>query len=109
MWLVVALEDRVIDLRHLGGALGSGRLSFAKRDRLWDLLGVIAGAVTPFAVVNDPAATVAVALDRGLLDHDPLNFHPLDNSMTTSVSPAGLVRFLEDTGHPPCWFDFTDT
>ena len=28
MWLVVALEDRAIDLKRLGEALGAGRLSF---------------------------------------------------------------------------------
>jgi Ala-tRNA(Pro) deacylase len=42
-----------------------------------------------------------MVLDRALLDHDPLNFHPLDNSRTTAISPDGLLRFLEDAGHPP--------
>ena len=34
MWLVVALEDRVLDLKRLGAALGAGRLSFASPERL---------------------------------------------------------------------------
>jgi Ala-tRNA(Pro) deacylase len=33
--------------------------------------------------------------------HETLNCHPLVNTMTTSVAGAGLVRFLEATGHPP--------
>ena len=32
---------------------------------------------------------------------DPLNFHPLDNAMTTAISADGLLRFLEYTDHPP--------
>ena len=34
MWLVVALEDRAIDLKRLGEMLGAGRLSFGSPERL---------------------------------------------------------------------------
>src|SRR5436853_112546 len=40
MWLVVALEDREIDLKRLGEALDAGRLSFGSPDRLRRHLGV---------------------------------------------------------------------
>lgn len=101
MWLVTCEEDRPVDLKALGDKLGAGRLSFGSAERLMRHLGVIAGAVTPFAAINDREGAVQVALDEALLRHDPLNFHPLDNAMTTAVSPAGLLRFLEASGHPP--------
>jgi len=34
MWLVVALEDRQVDLKRLGEVLGAGRLSFGSPERL---------------------------------------------------------------------------
>ncbi|MGH6948778.1 MAG: prolyl-tRNA synthetase associated domain-containing protein [Kiloniellales bacterium] len=105
MWLVTCLEDRTIDLKALEGALGSGRLSFGSAERLMTYLGVVPGAVTPFAVVNDRDGEVRFVLDSGLLDHDPLNFHPLDNARTTAISPAGLLKFLEAAGHPPQLLD----
>ena len=40
MWLVVALEDRAIDLKRLGQVLGAGRLSFGSAERLKRHLGV---------------------------------------------------------------------
>ena len=43
MWLVVALEDRAIDLKRLGEVLGAGRLSFGSADRLKRYLGRRAG------------------------------------------------------------------
>ena len=101
MWLVTCLEDRAIDLKELAGRLGAGRFSFASAERLMRYLGVIPGAVTPFAVVNDHGGAVQVVLDAGLLAHDPLNFHPLDNAMTTAISADGLLRFLEHTDHVP--------
>lgn len=105
MWLVVTLEDRNIDLKELGVLLGSGRLSFGSPERLMRYLGVVPGAVTPFGVINDGDGEVTVALDRRMLEIEPLNFHPLDNTKTTAISAAGLLRFLESTGHSPSILD----
>jgi Ala-tRNA(Pro) deacylase len=101
MWLVSCLEDREIDLKALAERLGAGRFSFASAERLMRYLGVIPGAVTPFAVINDHGGAVHMVLDAGLLEHDPLNFHPLDNAMTTAISAEGLLRFLEYADHAP--------
>jgi Ala-tRNA(Pro) deacylase len=106
MWLVTCLEDRQIDLKALGERLGAGRLSFGSAERLMKNLGVIPGAVTPFGVVNDRQGAVSVALDEALLAHDPVNCHPLVNTMTTAISARDLVRFLESEGHPPKLIDF---
>lgn len=106
MWLAVTLEDRAIDLKDLGERLGAGRLSFGSPERLMRYLGVIPGAVTPFAVINDREGVVQVALDREMLDADPLNFHPLDNAKTTAISASGLLEFLAVTGHDPVLLDF---
>jgi len=101
MWLVTCLEDRPVDLKALGEALGAGRLSFGSPERLMRHLGVLPGAVTPLAVMNDKAGQVELAIDAALLAHDPVNVHPLTNDMTVALSPRDLLRFLEEVGHPP--------
>ena len=106
MWLVVALEDRAIDLKRLGEALGAGRLSFGSAERLRRHLGVEPGSVTPLALINDRERLVKLVLDRGLSDAAPVNVHPLVNTMTTAMAPADLLRFFAATGHPPRWLDF---
>ena len=106
MWLVVALEDRAIDLRRLGEALGAGRLSFGSPERLKRYLGVEPGSVTPLALINDEACVVRLVLDRGLADGGPVNIHPLVNTMTTAMAAPDLLRFFEATGHTPRWLDF---
>ena len=100
-WLVVLPEEKPLDLKDLAGLLGTRRLSFASAERLRARLGVTSGAVSPFAVVNDPASAVRVVLDRALLDRPALKFHPLVNTKTTVVAPEGLLRFLERTNHSP--------
>ena len=77
------------------------RLSFGSSDLLAEVWGVIPGAVTPFGAINDKDARVTVVLDSPMMEHAALNFHPLDNSMTTAISRDDLVKFLESTGHMP--------
>ena len=106
MWLVVALEDRAIDLKRLGDVLGAGRLSFGSADRLQRYLGVEPGSVTPLSLANDQAHAVRLVLDRGIANGGPVNAHPLVNTMTTALAPADLLRFFEATGHTPRWLEF---
>ena len=106
MWLVVALEDRAIDLKRLGDVLGAGRLSFGSADRLKRTLGVEPGSVTPLSLVNDEARAVRLVVDRGVADGGPVNAHPLVNTMTTALAPADLLRFFDAIGHTPRWLDF---
>jgi Ala-tRNA(Pro) deacylase len=102
LFLVVAPEDAAIELKSLHRLLGaSGRFSFGSAELMRETLGVEPGAVTPFAVVNDRACRVTVVLDAAMMAHATLNFHPLVNTGTTSISREGLLRFLEATGHRP--------
>jgi Ala-tRNA(Pro) deacylase len=102
LYLVVAPEDAVIELKSLHRVLGaSGRFSFASADTMREVLGVEPGSVTPFAVINDKADRVSVVLDAGMMAQPVLNFHPLVNTATTTISGADLVKFLESTGHAP--------
>jgi Ala-tRNA(Pro) deacylase len=101
LFLVVADEDAVIDMKSLHHRLGSKRLSFGSAALLHEVLGVPAGSVTPFAALNDAAGRVTVILDEAVMAHETLNFHPLTNTMTTSIARDDLPRFLSATGHPP--------
>jgi Ala-tRNA(Pro) deacylase len=102
LFLVVALEDALIELKSLHRRLGaSGRFSFGSPELLRELLGVEPGSVTPFAAINDTAGRVTVVLDAAMMTHAVLNFHPLVNTATTTISRDGLVKFLEATGHVP--------
>ena len=101
-YLVVASEDAAIELRGLHRQIGaSGRFSFGSAELMRELLGVEPGSVTPFAVINDTARRVTVVLDAAMMAQEVLNFHPLVNTGTTTISRASLLKFLEATGHLP--------
>ena len=102
LFLVVALEDAAIDLKSLHRRLGAaGRFSFGSADLMRTTLGVEPGAVTPFGVFNDTDRRITVVLDAAMMRHATLNYHPLVNTMTTSIARDDLMKFLAATGHPP--------
>lgn len=102
VFLVTAEGDAAIDLKAVSDKIGaSGRVTFAKAELLMELLGVIPGAVTPFGIVNDRDRVVTVVVDRPMLDHELLNFHPLENTATTAIRREDFLAFLEAEGHPP--------
>jgi Ala-tRNA(Pro) deacylase len=106
VFIVTAREDARLDLKRLHEAIGaSGRVSFCPGDQLEALWGVRPGSVTPFGAINDPDGKVTVVVEKALIQMDPVNFHPLENTATTTLSAAGLLAFLRATGHEPLIVD----
>jgi Ala-tRNA(Pro) deacylase len=101
LYLVVALGRSHIDLKALHKKLGSDRLSFGRPELLLEVLGVPAGSVTPFALINDTDQRVTVILDADMMRHERLNYHPLENTATTNIAREDLVAFIRACGHEP--------
>ena len=101
LWLVVTLEDAQVDLKTLPQKIGSARLSFGRGELLTEVLGIEPGSVTPFALINDTGLKVQVVLDAAMMTHEVLNYHPLKNDATTSVSSQDLLKFVQSCGHTP--------
>lgn len=107
LWLVTALGETRVDLKALPAVIGSARLSFGREELMVETLGVRPGSVTPFALINDKHRRITLVVDKALIDHDPVNFHPLTNAATTAVSSAGFLAFLGALGVEPVIVDFS--
>ncbi len=107
LWLISALGETRIDLKRLPPVIGSARLSFGNEALMLQHLGVTPGSVTALALVNDPDHQVRFVLDAALAASDPVNFHPLTNTATTTISQAGFRRFLKALGREPQIVDFS--
>ena len=106
LWLISAQDSTVIGLKHLHKTIGSARLSFGNPDLLFETLGVTPGSVTAFALIYDAEHWVTFVLDAVLAEAAIVNFHPLVNTATTSLSQSGFRRFLEIIGVAPIIVDF---
>lgn len=106
--LISAHADSELKLNQLHKVIGTRRLSFASGDLMEEYLGVTPGSVTAFALMNDAEGRVRFVVDAALMQHDPLNFHPLVNTATTAVSREDFRRFVALTGHEMMEVDFQE-
>ena len=107
--LVVVGAGKPVDLAALARSTEFERPSFGSADRLRRCLGIEPGSVSLLALVNDPAHTVEVFIDRDLWAADAIHCHPLVNTATLSVPHADAERFLAATGHAYRLVDFPST
>jgi len=98
-FLLVLQNATEVDINKLPPIIDSARLSFGSADRLWEFLGVKPGSVCTFSITNDTENKVKILLDKSMMESDLVAYHPLLNTMTVTVKPADLVKFIESTGH----------
>lgn len=107
LFLLSIHEDRVIDLKTLSSLIGGkGHLSFVPGKRVQELLGVVPGALTPMGLIHDRDALITAVIDASLMASAQLNFHPLINTESMGISPAGLTSFVRSCGREPLIVDF---
>ncbi|GAB7549519.1 YbaK/EbsC family protein [Cupriavidus sp. 8B] len=102
-YLVVTTADKSLDLAALAKTIGSKRLSFVPSDRMYELLGVRPGSLSPLALVNDLHARTKLVFDIDLASETTFLFHPLDSSATVALSQPELITFLTSIGHCSTW------
>ena len=103
--LLVAEQDKQIDLKTLNKKLGTGRLSFGSVDRLMESLGVRPGAVTPLSMINGVKNGVHLFVDSELKNCKQIYVHPLVNDRTLGISVEGMQTFFDNINVELVWVD----
>lgn len=97
-YLLIMEQSKKAELKTLAQRLGEERLSFASDERLMRYLGLEAGAVSPFGLINDHRREVLVLIDEDVLGADMIYFHPNVNTATIGLSFADFEKFLTYSG-----------
>ena len=98
-YLVVVERSTPVDIKRLTAQLGEDRLSFGSPERLAAHLGLTAGAVSPFGVINDRDHAVTVVVDEALRGAARVGLHPNVNTATITLAFADFERFLAAQGN----------
>lgn len=86
--------------------IGSSRLSFGESDKLFELLGVRPGSITPLGLAFDEGHQVNLLIDREVLALEEIGMHPLVNTASLAIRTRDLLEvFLPFTGHTPQLLD----
>ncbi len=87
------------DLKKIANTVGEKKLTFASDESLLKYLGLTAGSVSPFGLINDTSRTVNFFLYSDLLKADKLGFHPNDNTATIIINQDDFQLFLREVGN----------
>ena len=98
-YLVILDHRRQLNIRDLEQKLKQGKISFASPKRMERYLGLSAGSVSVFGLINDQENHVHLFLDQALKSADRISFHPNENNATLVISFASFLRFLESSGN----------
>ena len=82
-----------------------GRLSFGSQERLMENLGVLPGAVSPFAMINGVKNNVTIFLDSELKSYKNVFAHPLENNQTLEITFDQLEKFFKKIFVTTYWID----
>ena len=98
-YLLTVQGNKRVDLRQFRREQGTRPLSFASDEELLALLGLTAGSVTPFGLLNesDSEHRVVLYLDRDLAS-GLVGVHPNDNTSTVWLKTDDLVALLRTRG-----------
>ena len=97
-FMYVLPDEKRADLKLLGKQNDLGHLSFGNEEKLWELLKLKSGGVSPFGIINDEENTVTLLIDKELKDK-LLLFHPNDNTKSLNIRYDDLIKFIEYTEH----------
>ena len=103
--LFVTQQDAIIDLKLLAEKINMGRLSFGSQERLMENLGVLPGAVSPFAMINGVKNNVIIFLDSKLKSYKNIFAHPLENNQTLEITFDQLEKFFKKIFVTTYWID----
>lgn len=98
-YLVILESNHALDIHDLEKRLKQGKISFASQKRMDKYLGVQAGSVSPFGLINDEEKHVHLFLDKNLQLSEKISFHPNINTASVVVSFSDFMKYLEWTGN----------
>ncbi len=101
-YLLLLRHDRPFRTAVVSKLLGVSRLSFAPEDKLPQMLGLQAGAVSPLGLIFDTDHQIRLVVDDALTLPRRLLFHPCVNHLSVELDSDDFFgRFLPACGHTP--------
>jgi Ala-tRNA(Pro) deacylase len=98
-YLVILESNHALGIHDLEKRLKQGKISFASQKRLDKYLGIQAGSVSPFGLINDEENHVHLFLDNNLLTSEKISFHPNINTASVVIAFKDFLKYLEWTGN----------
>ncbi|MCF8381661.1 MAG: prolyl-tRNA synthetase associated domain-containing protein [Bacteroidales bacterium] len=104
-YLVIFDYKKSLGIHDLEKKLAQGKLSFASEKRLDKYLGLKAGSVSAFGLINDIDNHVYVFIDKSLMENEFISLHPNDNRFTFVIKMPDFKKYLELSSNKYEWLE----
>lgn len=98
-YLVILESNHKLVVKDLEQRLKQGKISFASPKRMSKYLGLTAGSVSPFGLINDTENQVHLFLDENLKRAKKISFHPNINTASLVLKFEDFLKYLDWTGN----------
>lgn len=98
-YLVILESNHQLEIRDLEQRIKQGKISFASEKRMAKYLGLKAGSVSPFGLINDKENHVHIFLDQNLLSSEKISFHPNINTASVVIAFEDFKKYLDHVGN----------
>lgn len=100
-YLITLQGHKQVDLKKFREEQNTRRLSFVSENDLYEILGLIPGAVTPFGLLNDQECKVQFYLDQNFCKKEDsiIGVHPNDNTATVWIHTKDLMNIIQEHGN----------
>lgn len=96
-YLITVKGDKKVNLKEFKEKNNTRALSFASENDLMDIMGLIAGAVTPFGLLNDKELKVQFYIDKDFMEGSHIiGIHPNDNTATVWLKVEDLITLIKE-------------
>lgn len=94
-YLVIMDDQKPLDMERFKDLVGANRIRMASEASLQDKMGLPAGTVSPFGLLNNLAKDILVYFDEAIMSEPIMTFHPNTNDKTIFIRTEDLLRFLD--------------
>lgn len=99
-YLITVRGDKRVNLKEFRKNNQTRALSFAPEEDLESILGLKAGSVSPFGLLNDDERKVRFFIDKSFFENRHLiGVHPNENTATVWLKAEDLVELIKDHGN----------
>lgn len=99
-YMYVTNINTEINMKSISKKLGEKKIRFTDRTKLCEILNVEPSCATIFSLINENSKKINVVMDD-TIQKSLVNFHPMRNDATTTISYDDLLKFLNYIGYTP--------
>lgn len=97
-YLVIMDDIKRMDMDIFKEIVGK-KVKMASENSLMEKMGLPAGVVSPFGLLNNEDHDITVYFDKEIMDEERMSFHPNTNEKTIFINTKDLLRYLDDIGY----------